>query len=219
VTTADKTPYQAVIFDLLSALLNSWKLWNEVAGSEEVGLRWRKKYIQLTYAAGKYRPYERIIAEAAAAEGISEDEPARLIQNWNELEPWPETTEVLERLQRQVVLAIVTNCSERLAAIAVEKTGIHFAQIVTAESAGFYKPHPQAYRRALDKLKVEPAQALFVAGSPADLPGATSVGMPIFWHNRLGLPLLDSSVHPKFVSESLWPLVEVVFVVETTEDR
>ena len=136
-TTADKTPYQAVIFDLLSALLNSWKLWNEVAGSEEVGLRWRKKYIQLTYAAGKYRPYEGIIAEAAAAEGISEGEPARLIQNWNELEPWPETTEVLERLQRPVVLAIVTNCSERLAAIAVEKTGIHFAQIVTAEVAGF----------------------------------------------------------------------------------
>ena len=66
---------------------------------------------------------------------------------------------------------------------------------------------------------MEPAQALFVAGSPADLPGATSVGMPVFWHNRLGLPLLDSSVHPKFVSESLWPFVEVVFGVETTEDR
>lgn len=209
-TTTTKTPYQAVIFDLLSALLNSWKLWNEIAESEEAGLRWRKKYIQLTYAAGKYRPYERIMAEAAAAEGIPEDKPVRLIQRWNELVPWPETAEVLGRLQRQVVLAIVTNCSETLGAIAVEKTGICFAQIVTAERAGFYKPHPQAYRLALDKLKVKPAQVLFVAGSPADLPGATSVGMPVFWHNRLGLPPLDSSFHPKFVSESLWPLVGIV---------
>jgi 2-haloacid dehalogenase len=62
----------------------------------------------------------------------------------------------------------------------------------------------------LKELKIDPARALFVAGSPADLPGATGVGMPVFWHNRLGLSLLDSSVPPKFVSESLWPLIEVV---------
>jgi 2-haloacid dehalogenase len=205
-----RTPYQAVVFDLLSALLNSWKLWNEVAESEEIGLRWRKRYIQLTYAAGNYRPYDGIVREAAAAEGISEDRPARLIQSWNKLEPWPETTEVLGELQRRVVLAVVTNCSEALGAIAVEKTGIQFANLVTAERAGFYKPHPQTYRLALEELEVEPAQALFVAGSPADLPGAAGVGMPVFWHNRLGLPLLDSSARPKFVSDSLWPLIEVV---------
>jgi len=202
--------FSAVIFDLLSALLNSWKLWNEIAGSDEIGLRWRKRYIQLTYAAGRYRPYEGIIGEAATAEGIPEDRAARLIQSWTKLEPWPETAQVLERLRRQVMLAVVTNCSEALAGVAVAKTRIHFTEVVTAERAGFYKPHPQAYRLALEELKVEAARALFVAGSPADLPGATSVGMPVFWHNRLRLPLLDSSVHPKFVSDSLWPLTEVV---------
>jgi 2-haloacid dehalogenase len=179
-------PYQAIIFDLLSALLNSWKLWNEIAGSEEVGLRWRKRYIQLTYAAGRYRPYEGIIGEAADAEGIPEDRAARLIQSWAALEPWPETTEVLDRLQRQAALAIVTNCSETLAGRAIEKTQIHFTEVVTAERAGFYKPHPQAYRLALEELNINPARALFVAGSPADLPGAASVGMSVFWHNRMG---------------------------------
>jgi 2-haloacid dehalogenase len=202
--------FSAVIFDLLSALLNSWKLWNEIAGSDEIGLRWRKTYIRLTYAAGRYRPYEGIIEEAATAEGLPEDRAARLIQSWTKLEPWPETGEVLERLRRQVKLAVVTNCSEALAGIAVAKTRIQFTEVVTAERAGFYKPHPQAYRLALEELKVEAARALFVAGSPADLPGATSVGMPVFWHNRLGLPLLDSSARPKFVSDSLWPLIEVV---------
>src|SRR5258707_2417396 len=42
------------MFDLLSALINSWKLWNEIAGSDKIGLRWRKRYIQLTYAAGRF---------------------------------------------------------------------------------------------------------------------------------------------------------------------
>jgi 2-haloacid dehalogenase len=209
-STGSRTPYEVVIFDLLGALLDSWKLWNEIAGSDEIGLRWRKRYIQLTYAAGRYRPYEGIIAEAATAEAIPQDRAAQLIQSWSKLEPWPEAPEVLERLQRRVVLAVVTNCSETLAGIAIEKTRIHFTEVVTAERAGFYKPHPEAYRLALKELKIDPARALFVAGSPADLPGATGVGMPVFWHNRLGLSLLDSSVPPKFVSESLWPLIEVV---------
>jgi hypothetical protein len=38
----------------------------------------------------------------------------------------------------------------------------------------------------------------------------SKVGIPVFWHNRLGLPLLDSSAHPDFVSEPLWPLIEMV---------
>jgi hypothetical protein len=29
----DAKAYDAVVFDLLTALLNSWKLWNAVAGS------------------------------------------------------------------------------------------------------------------------------------------------------------------------------------------
>jgi 2-haloalkanoic acid dehalogenase type II len=117
---------------------------------------------------------------------------------------------VLDRLQQHAALAVVTNCSETLAGIAVEKTGIRFTKVVTAERAGFYKPHSKAYRLALEELNVEPARALFVAGSPADLSGATNVGMPVFWHNRLRLSSLDSSVHPQFISDSLWPLIELV---------
>jgi 2-haloacid dehalogenase len=207
--TMSGSKYQAVVLDLLSALLNSWKLWNEIAGSEEIGLRWRKRYIQLTYAAGKYRPYEDIIREAAQIEGIPGDRPIQLIRSWDKLEPWPETREVLERLQPHATLVVITNCSEKLGAIAVEKTGIPFAQVVTAERVGYYKPHAHAYRLTLELLGVHPHQALFVAGSPADQPGAAGVGMPVFWHNRLNLPLLGSSVAADFVAQSLWPLIEL----------
>ena len=61
--------YDAVMFDLLTALLDSWSLWNSVAGSEAAGLAWRGKYLELTYGAGPYRAYEGIIGEAAAAAG------------------------------------------------------------------------------------------------------------------------------------------------------
>jgi len=34
--------YDAVVFDLLTALIDSWTLWNFAAGSPEAGLRWRR---------------------------------------------------------------------------------------------------------------------------------------------------------------------------------
>ena len=49
--------YDAVVFDLLTALLDSWTLWNAVAGSEEAGMRWRRRYLEITYGCGSYRPY------------------------------------------------------------------------------------------------------------------------------------------------------------------
>jgi len=32
--------YAAVGFDLLTALLDTWSLWSEIAGDRELGMRW-----------------------------------------------------------------------------------------------------------------------------------------------------------------------------------
>jgi HAD superfamily hydrolase (TIGR01493 family) len=68
-------------------------------------------------------------------------------------------------------LGVVTNCSERLGRIAVDRLGVDIAVVVTAERAGFYKPHPRPYRLALEELKLDPKRCLFVAGSRYDLSG------------------------------------------------
>jgi 2-haloacid dehalogenase len=47
---------RAVLFDLLTALLDSWTLWNAVAGSETGGVVWRGEYLRLTYGCGAYVP-------------------------------------------------------------------------------------------------------------------------------------------------------------------
>jgi 2-haloacid dehalogenase len=57
--------YDAVVFDLLTALIDSWTLWSRAAGSAEDGLRWRREYLALTYAAGPYRPYADIVRQTA----------------------------------------------------------------------------------------------------------------------------------------------------------
>ncbi len=209
--TPDRSgPIQAVVFDLLTALLDSWTVWNRAAGSDSDGLRWRRAYLRLTYGCGAYRPYEDLVREAAAEAGLGAGHAEALTRGWGELRPWPEVGEVLGALaRRETPLAVVTNCSVPLGRQAAERVGVPLAAVVTAEEAGFYKPRPEPYRAMLDRLGTDPARTLFVAGSPADIPGASGVGMPVFWHNRAGLPFVAHAARPFLIADTLHPLAEI----------
>jgi 2-haloacid dehalogenase len=202
--------YRAVIFDLLTALLDSWSLWNEVAGSEATGLRWRREYLRLTYGTGRYLPYEDLVARAATNVGQPATLATTLTARWDAIAPWPEARAVLRTLAQRVPLAVITNCSEELGHRAAARVGVPFAVVVTAERAGWYKPNPAPYRLALSELGVAAAEALFVAGSPADVPGALGVGIPVVWHNRLGLPPIDGAAQPRATYPTLTPLLDEV---------
>ena len=207
--TQDSARPRAVLFDLLTALMDSWTLWDSVAGNLEDGRRWRAAYLKSTYGEGRYRRYEMLVREAALAVGLSADLGDRLVERYFELAPWPEVAEVVGPLQGQVPIGVVTNCSETLGLLAAARTGISFDTIVTAERAGFYKPHPRTYRLALDELRVEPQECLFVAGSAYDLFGAAAVGLPVFWHNRIGMTMPPDAPPPLIRHDNLHPLKEL----------
>jgi 2-haloacid dehalogenase len=200
----------AVLFDLLTALLDSGTLWDAVAGNAADGRRWRAAYLKNTYAAGGYRPYETMVREAAVVVGLSGDLGDRLTARYGDLAPWPEVAEVLGALHGQVPLGVVTNCSEALGGIAVARTGLVFDAVVTAERAGFYKPHPAPYRLALAELGTEPGDCLFVAGSAYDLFGAAAVGLPVFWHDRIGMEMPPGAPLPLLRHATLHPLTEII---------
>ncbi len=198
------------MFDLLSALLDSASLWDAVAGGAEKGRPWRAAYLRNTYAAGAYRPYDQLVREAAREVGLPELLADRLVGSYGELAPWPEVKPVLAVLERHVPLAIVTNCSESLGRVAVARIGIAFDVVVTAERAGYYKPHPRPYQVALDALGAAPEDVLFVAGSPYDLFGAAAVGMPVFWHDRMRMRAPPGAPAPIAHHDNLYPLLPSV---------
>jgi 2-haloacid dehalogenase len=192
--------YDAVVFDLLTALLDSWTLWNDVAGSAADGMKWRRRYLEITYGCGAYHPYETLVREAARDTGLPESFGIELERRWGELKPWPEAPAVLRKLP--VPLAVATNCSVRLGQQAAALVSVPFKLVETAESIGFYKPRPEVYLAVLQKLGTRPERTLFVAGSASDVPGAKSVGMPVYWHNRMGLPPRDDA-KPDFLEPTL----------------
>ena len=203
--------FDAVVFDLLTALLDSWTVWNRAAGSEGDGLRWRRDYLRLTYGCGAYRPYEDLVAEAARNVGLKQFHADALASRWTELLPWPEATGVLGALAgRGIPLGVATNCSTAQGHQAAARVGVPFGAVVTSQEAGFYKPRPEPYLAVIKRLGTAPERTLFVAGSPADVPGASGVGMPVFWHNRVGLRFLADGARPFMVADTLNPLLDLL---------
>lgn len=84
-------------------------------------------------------------------------------------------------------IGVATNCSQVLGVRAAELVGAPFRSVVTAESAGFYKPDPRMYEAGVEALGFAAGEVLFVAGSPRDIRGAVAAGLRVVWHNPAGL--------------------------------
>jgi 2-haloalkanoic acid dehalogenase type II len=208
--------YDAVLFDLLTGLLDSWTLWNRVAGSDAGGGRWRTAYLRRTYETGRYRQYETLVAEAAVEVRLPAALASRLAARYHELEPWPEAREVLDTLRsKSLRLGVVTNCSEALGMTAVGCAGIDLDVVVTAERAGYYKPDPRPYEQAIAEPRTTADRCLFVAGSAYDLFGASKVGLTTYWHDRIGMRPPPDMTKPLAHHGSLYPLLDLVPVGKT----
>lgn len=191
---------KAIIFDLLTGLLDSWSVWDSAipAGSICDGRKWRERYLEITFNEGIYTPYDALVRQSAADVGLSSSASEKLLNDWDNLKPWPEVPDVLAKLATlDIRVAVVTNCSAILGKQAVHnlcnevqlQSGEAFAfdVVVTADESGWYKPRKEAYDAGLRALGLKAEEVLFVAGSAGDVEGATQAGMKVVWNNHVGL--------------------------------
>jgi putative hydrolase of the HAD superfamily len=90
---------------------------------------------------------------------------------------------ILARLAGRYRLGIVSNFYGNLLAVC-DDVGVRpfFGVIVDSVWAGCTKPDPLIFRRAVDGLRVAPAEATFVGDSLSrDMAGARGLGMPHIW--------------------------------------
>ena len=182
--------YDAVGFDLLTALLDTLPLWRSAAGDDDLGTRWHTANQRLLRGQ-PYRPFDDLVHESAAEVGLDRAHATTLLSRWGEAQPWPDTRRALIALG-DTPRFIVTNCSQKLGERAAKQAG-EFAFVMTAEQAGAYKPDPRPYLAALATVGLEATRVLFVAGSAHDVGGAKRAGMDVYWANRLAAPPPDDA--------------------------
>jgi 2-haloacid dehalogenase len=163
-----------LLLDLLMATMDSMSAWSAAAGDRERGLAWRDAVTDRMIAAGAYIAYEDLVAEAAVELQLPAGAAQRLWAAWEQIRPWPDAAAV-ERAG--VSYGFVTNCSTSLAMMAAERSGLQPSITLSAQEAGWYKPRPEVYRLACDRMSADPAQVLFVAGAAYDALGASRAGL------------------------------------------
>src|SRR5881296_529827 len=101
-------------------------------------------------------------------------------------ELYPEVLDVLEKLQPQFQLAVISNFDGRLRFI-LEHLGVSkfFANVFISSELGADKPDPEIYGRALKLMNLKPNEVLHVGDDPErDWEGATAAGLSIFRLDR-----------------------------------
>lgn len=121
---------------------------------------------------------------------------------------------LLRALGARARLAVVSNFDYTPTALDIlERAGVAelFATIVVSDEVGWRKPHPEIFTRALDRVGVGAAEALFVGDrADIDVVGAQRAGMDVVWINRESAPLPPGMRPPEFEVRDLAELADIV---------
>jgi 2-haloacid dehalogenase len=222
VTSAKEIPaIEALTFDCFGTLVD-WEKGLEQALTDEGVfdavkpkwpelLEWREKK-EADWEALPYRHYREILAislrEAFLQFGATLDEPTAL-RVADSLEKWPafpDTTSALRRLGSHFPLLLLSNVDRAPLTALVERLGIPFAELVTAEDVRSYKPAQAHFLEARKRLGSRASGQLHVAASCFhDLEPAQKLGIATVYVNRKGRRVTEGSA-PKFAVKDLLEL-------------
>ncbi|MEM7043072.1 MAG: haloacid dehalogenase type II [Pseudomonadota bacterium] len=195
----DSTAVMALTFDVFGTVVD-WR--NSIAREVEArlaaeghsvdgqafALAWRARYqpSMEEVRAGR-RPFVKLdvlhrenlldVLGEFGIDGLSEPAIDGLNRAWHRLDPWPDVTDGLARLKRRFIIAPLSNGNVSLMVNLARHGGLPWDVILGAEIAGAYKPDPEAYRRAVSMLDLDPGECLMVAAHNDDLTAAAATGM------------------------------------------
>ena len=102
---------------------------------------------------------------------------------------FPEVPGTLKRLKASgLKTAILSNGSPDMLDAAVNKAGIGdlLDAVLSVELVGVYKPHPEVYQLAVDRVAVPAEMISFQSSNARDAYAASAFGMRVVWCNRYG---------------------------------
>ncbi|NYH52143.1 2-haloacid dehalogenase [Nocardiopsis arvandica] len=117
-------------------------------------------------------------ARVAAEAGVDDADAVRsLAASGQRLEPWPDSVPALDRIASRFPVVGLSNASHSALTRISAHAGLRWHQVLSAEDAHGYKPHPDVYRLAIANAGCPPDRLLMVAAHAWDLRGARAVGM------------------------------------------
>jgi 2-haloacid dehalogenase len=183
------------LYDVHSVQARAEALWPGKGAA--LSQLWRAKQLEYTWQRSlmrRYVPFSQVTQEAleyaCATLGLVRTPEAThcLMDEYRRLAAYPEVPEALKRFPG-LRLAILTNGSPDMIEPLVAHSGLAFEAVLSVDACKVFKPAPEVYQLAVDRLKVPREQIGFVSSNCWDALGAKSFGFTVFWINRTRAPV------------------------------
>ncbi len=175
---------------------------------------WRRKQVEYSWLRslmGRHNDFWHVTGESldyelATVKRLDPALRATLMQQYLNLDPYPEVPDMLRRLKTGGMKAVIlSNGSPTMLTAAVNSAGLSDAidLSLSVESVGIFKPHPSVYQLAVDRLNIPAGRICFLSSNGWDAAGAAAFGFRVVWVNRASAPLENLPATPERQVKSL----------------
>ncbi len=147
--------------------------------------------IEAREEAGPYRPYREILETcmrrmaARLAFALDDRQAQALAETIGRWPPFGDSVNALSRLKRRFKLGVISNIDDDMFAQTSKLLGDPFDAVVTAQQAQSYKPSPNNFKLALERMGEAPQKILHCAQSLYhDVAPAKALGFATVWVDR-----------------------------------
>ena len=172
--------------------------------------RWRAKQLEYTWQRSlmrRYAPFSQVTQEAlehsCGGLGLALDKGRSdaLMQEYLSLALYPDVAKALAGFRMKK--AILSNGSPDMLDPLVKHSGLKFDAVLSVDEVKIFKPAPEVYQLAVDRLGVAKENIGFVSSNCWDALGAKSFGFRVWWINRLKAPVDRLGFQPDAIVGSL----------------
>ncbi len=187
------------LFDVHAVVARCDDFWPGRGGA--LSQLWRAKQLEYTWQRAlmrRYVPFSAVTREAleyaCESMGLALDaaRAERLMRDYLALALYPDVPGALAALKAGGrKLAILSNGSPDMLEPLVAHHGLDatFDAVLSVDGPKTFKPAPEVYRYAVDRLGVAAARIGFVSSNCWDALGAKSFGFLVWWIRRSGAPV------------------------------
>jgi epoxide hydrolase-like predicted phosphatase len=179
---------KAIIFDFYDVIHGDpYKRWLESRGLKREGI-----YHELSYDldVGKI-DVDQFIEELSR---LSSETPVSILKEFDEVAKVDaDMVDLIDKLHKKYRTALLSNSPGEILRSRLLKYDLErrFDEIVISGEVGYAKPSKEIFQIILDRLKIEPSEAIFIDDSKSHVDGAEKVGIKSIQYTSMPVLLND----------------------------
>lgn len=199
-------PLKELLPDRAIQLIELWQL-------KQFNYQW------LRVSANQYKNFLEVAKDAldfALAQSklhLSEKEKKLIIAGYDNMHAWPDVGPALQIIRQEGLrICFLSNMTAQMLHQGINNSNFagFFDLVISTDEKQTYKPSRVAYQMALDQLRLEKGEILFVPSAGWDMAGAKWFGYPTFWVNRLNSINENLDAEPDDSGSNLSDLVDFI---------